>query len=144
MKTYLGGQEVAQGVYWAWRTGEFFQGTVLPGGSDRHYMRVPAFVALTAGPLLGLGFVVFMPVIGIVGLLAFLAHRLVALASWVAQEAAPVAVPSWVPGVSYLVRGPRVTRPPVSVRQGTPRQPGIHTLKAEEQEVQDRRRMGEK
>ena len=111
MKTYRGGERVNRGVYCNLASWEFFQGpengAVLPGGGDSKYIRMPASMVLLAGPLMGLGFVVFLPLVGIVGLGLFLGRALARPGQRMFEEAAQVVVPSWVPGVSYLVRGRR-------------------------------------
>ncbi len=140
-KRYCGGEKVPQGFYWNRATGEFFQssapGTVLPGGSDKQYIRVPAPLVLMVGPLLGLGYVIFLPLVGIVVLLAFVMRQLARLVRRLLQRAAQVMVPTWVPGVSYLLRGRRGKKKP---------QPKAadQLLGEMEQGLQERRLRGEK
>lgn len=80
MKTYRGGEKVGPGIYCSLRTGELVQsqtqGTVLKGESTTKYMRLPVLLVLALGPLVGLAFVVFLPVIGILGFTVFITQRL--------------------------------------------------------------------
>jgi hypothetical protein len=39
-------------------------GDTLPGGAEDRYVRIPAVALLFLGPILGLTFVIFLPVIG--------------------------------------------------------------------------------
>ena len=148
MKTFRGGEQVVPGQYVSLKSGQFIQRsdqeTVLPGGTDVRYIRVPMLLTLLTGPILGLLFVIFLPVLGILGLLVFVGHKLTRLASWTAQETARVLAPSWVPGVSYLTRAHRDGE-----RQKT--QDGMQIpedngqfLENIERELQERRRSGEK
>ena len=108
MKTYRGGQMVEPGIYCSLRSGEMIQapgqGTVLRGEDTTRYIRLPVILVLIAGPLVGLGFVVFLPVIGIVGLAAFVAHRLGRRLWPVARVAYRWAGSRWAGMVSHLAR----------------------------------------
>lgn len=81
MRTYRGGERAPSGIYCGLRSGEIHQfsaeETTLPGNPEARYVRVPVLLVLVAGPLTGLAFVVFLPLVGIIGLLAFLVHRTV-------------------------------------------------------------------
>ncbi len=149
MKRYLGGERISPGIYWSLKSGEFFQsptqGVVLPGGAERHYIRVSSILVLVVGPLMGLGYVIFLPMVGIVGVLSLLARLLVQLARRTMGEAAQVTVPNWVPGVSTLVHGRRrggrrtqkAEKPPTTNEME-------ELLKDLEKEIGERRRKGEK
>lgn len=149
MKRYRGGDKVAQGIYWNLRTGEFFQsqGAALPDGDDQRYIRVPAPFVLVAGPLIGLGYVIFLPLVGIVGLLTYLGNWLARLVRRAFQETTHVVVPAWVPGVSYLARGRRGReRRQHGVQEPLPNAVDrlLEELEEVEQGLQERRRRGEK
>jgi hypothetical protein len=65
-----GGETVAAGFYWNrrdWRmevvSGD---GGVLQGGADDRYLRIPTLAMLAAAPIMGLTFVVFLPLVGFV------------------------------------------------------------------------------
>ncbi|MEK7777573.1 MAG: hypothetical protein AAB303_02995, partial [Chloroflexota bacterium] len=106
--------------------------------------RMPGPLVLLMGPLFGLGYVIFLPLVGIVGLGVFLMRQLAHLVRGPIQEAARVVVPSWVPGVSYLVRGRRgkEQRPPKAAKpvSGT----ADRLVEGIEQDLRERRRRGEK
>lgn len=148
MKTYRSGERINPGIYWSLASGEFFQSsapdTMLPGSGNQRYIRLPGPLVLLMGPLFGLGYVIFLPLVGIVGLGVFLMRQLAHLVQGPVQEAAAVVVPSWVPGVSYLVRGRRAKgqRPPKAAK---PVSGAADSLVEElEQELRERRSRGEK
>ncbi len=145
VKTHRGGEQVTRGIYWSLASGEFFQspsqGTVLPGGPDRRYLWMPAPVVLVLVPLIGLVYIMFLPLVGIVGLLTFVGHRLTRRGLQVAAE---VAVPTWVPGVSFLVRGRRGKGQRPTTARETPPEEMEEFMGELEQELQERRRKGEK
>jgi hypothetical protein len=63
-----GGEEAKAGFYWraaAWEIVTLSgKGGVLPGGVQERYYRLPALAVLTAAPVMGGLFVVFLPFIG--------------------------------------------------------------------------------
>ena len=64
-----GGHSAAAGTYWNMTNGERVDmeiGGVLPGNESAIYLKAPAAAMLAAGPVLGLIFAVFLPLIGIV------------------------------------------------------------------------------
>ncbi len=64
-----GGQRVTAGTYWDIVNGSRIDVTgecTLPGGNDTLFVRAPGMAVLAAGPVLGLLFAVFLPLIGIV------------------------------------------------------------------------------
>ena len=151
MKTYRGGEHVERGIYFNLTSADIFQspdeGARLPDARDRKYVRVPTQVALVAMPMLGLGYVVFLPVLGIAGLVIFLMHRLARLALPGGLEVGRTAVPAWVPGASYLVRGRReeAGESPATEEQpeDDPNRP-MGELDEVDRELQERRSKGEK
>lgn len=81
MKSYHGGDSVISGMYWSLRSGRFFavsdRGALLPGEVAERYVRLPAPVGLSMGTMMGLAYVLFLPLVGIVGFPALLVYRLV-------------------------------------------------------------------
>lgn len=145
MRRYRGGERVTHGIYLDLTSADLFQSpveeAVLPGESDKKYVQVPAPVALVAAPLMGLVYILFLPVLGIAGLFAFAMRQLARALLPGGAHVGRAAVLDWVPGVSYLLRGRR-GRP----RSGAPKEDPAD--KAEfldqlEDELQERRRSGE-
>jgi hypothetical protein len=74
MKTYFGGDKVQQGMYFNMKSGEFLditeKATTLPGTNLNKFAKVPRWLPFIAGPAIGLFFVIFLPLAGIVGLVS--------------------------------------------------------------------------
>jgi hypothetical protein len=74
MKTYFGGDKVNQGMYLNTKSGEFVdltgKVTVLPGTGLNKFAKVPRWIPFIAGPAIGLFFVIFLPLAGIVGIVS--------------------------------------------------------------------------
>jgi hypothetical protein len=72
MNRYLGGNKVSQGMYLNLQSGEFVDLTakmaVLPGSSLDKFAKVPRWIPFIAGPAVGLFFIIFLPIAGIVAL----------------------------------------------------------------------------
>ncbi len=69
MFKHTGGQRVASGTYWDVMTGlrvDFDQEGTLPGGNGTTYLKASSSAILILGPILGLAYVVLLPVMGIV------------------------------------------------------------------------------
>lgn len=108
MKRYHGNEQVGPGIYFnarelAFRSVE--DEGKLPGGEQEVWREVPALVMLIAGPVLGLVYVMFLPLIGFV-MLGGLA------AGWVGRQMLPalraasrVLQPAWEPALAFLGRG---------------------------------------
>ena len=148
MKRYRGGDQVTQGIYLNLASWEIFQSqnqnAVLPEARDGGYIRIPAVLSLLLMQLMWLGYVVFLPVLGIAGLVAFAAHRLAQLLPSGGREVGRIAVPAWVPGASYLVRGRRGKKgQPSEARKQHP-DAKEEFLGELEEELRDRRHRGEK
>ena len=148
MKTYRGGEQVKSGIYWNLATGELAQGEahggVLPGEVQQRYIRVPGPLVLALGPVAGAIFVIFLPVMGVVGFLAYLARKLAQLAVPTAQAASRVLLPSWVPGVSYLIRRREGKARKAAEKQEPARGKLDETMTELEKELRERREKGEK
>ncbi len=146
MQRHNGGQRVTRGVYLDLTSVDLFQcpeqGAVLPGDHNTSYLEIPAPVAFAAAPLLGLTYIIFLPVLGIAGLISFAMHRLVRALLPSGAEMGRMAVPAWVPGVSYLVRGRRAAQP--AAAEGEPADAAEEFLDDVEEKLQQRRRDGER
>jgi hypothetical protein len=74
----MGGQTVGSGTYWNVLTGQRVdidrQGT-LPGGNRSTYLRASSSAVLLSGPILGLAYIVFLPIMGIVTALSLLVQK---------------------------------------------------------------------
>ena len=68
MRTTKAGDKAKAGFYFNLRTWEVTHhrkaGDAMPGAADDAYVRIPALALLLLGPIMGLGFVIFLPVIG--------------------------------------------------------------------------------
>ncbi len=80
MKTHRGGEAVTKGVYLNLSTFELNQvygePPVLPENGKARYLRLPALLAVLGGPIAGLVFIIFLPLIGIVGAAAVIIYKL--------------------------------------------------------------------
>jgi len=72
---------------------------VLPADSEQTCSRVPAIVVFLAGPILGLGYVFFLPFIGISMVVAIAFGKIIGGAEESAYKGAAF---SWQPGEVYL------------------------------------------
>lgn len=107
MTTYRGTQEVEPGLYL--NTKNFGMTTVeargpLPGADGETYRRVPMLLMLATAPLLGLAFVMFLPLIGFAAVAYLLGQKAVQVAGGAATEAVRVVRPSWAPSLAFLSR----------------------------------------
>ncbi len=63
-----GGTKVNYGFYWSAKAWDMAmvpaEGGLLPGGSDRHYTRIPTVLFLLMAPMMGALYVVFLPFAG--------------------------------------------------------------------------------
>jgi len=78
MFKHSGGQRVVSGTYWAAMTGariDFDQEGTLPGGDGTTYFKAPSGAVLLLAPILGLAYVVVMPIMGIVTALALMIQK---------------------------------------------------------------------
>jgi hypothetical protein len=80
MKHYYGVEKAPPGAYLNLSTWEFIRVDKnepgLPGPRDARYIKVPAVLAMITGPFAGLAFIIFLPLVGIVGLVAYLCYKL--------------------------------------------------------------------
>lgn len=97
-----GGERVGDGSYWNFSTGDrvYIDGTgVLPGDGKQVYYKLPPAVVLVLGPVLGLAYAVFLPLIGIAMLVAVLAEKIF---GGVVEIVSKGAIFNWRPGEAYL------------------------------------------
>jgi hypothetical protein len=97
-----GGQKAGAGTYWNMMNGErvdLEQAGTLPGDAGTRYIKAPSAVMLAAGPVLGLIFAVFLPLIGIVMAVAHVGRK---LGEGVANAAAGSVSFGWRPIEAYL------------------------------------------
>lgn len=104
-----GGEGARRGAYFKITTGEFVtiaqDGNALPGGREASYLRMPAPLIMILGPFLGLAYVIFLPLIGILMVAGFVAAKMGQATGVAVRRAALVVAPNWVAGVSYLAKG---------------------------------------
>ena len=78
-KRYQAGERVDRGKYWNLYSGDYVvfseEGGTLPV-AEGEYVRVHPLVMLTVGPLMGLGYVLFLPIAVPVLLFQFAARRM--------------------------------------------------------------------
>ncbi len=113
MRKYSSGEKAPRGVYLNLSTWELAQlhgeTPVLPGAGQAQYLKVPAMLAVIVGPFAGLAFIIFLPLLGIVGGGSLLAYKLGRWARDRGHRAIRPAVVGWSPGTAYLVRRDRVS-----------------------------------
>jgi hypothetical protein len=81
MFKHTGGQMVGSGTYWDMMTGlrvDLDQEGTLPGGNGSKYLKASSSAVLLWGPILGLAYVVFLPIMGIVTALSLLVQKTLA------------------------------------------------------------------
>jgi hypothetical protein len=141
-RKYHGGERVHSGAYLNTRTAEFASiprgGGELPGAGQTMYIRVPAAAVMFVGPLMGLLFVILLPLAGVLAIPVVFFRLLQRLGREVGGALVRGAVPGWVPGAAYLVRRGRRQRQPL------PREETGHDkadmLSALEEEIRRQRR----
>ncbi|MDO8567637.1 MAG: hypothetical protein Q7R57_02855 [Dehalococcoidales bacterium] len=86
MNKYYGGEPVAEGMYLNLGNLEFVrvndEAQILQGDRDNRYIKVPGAMAVVAGPLAGLAFILFLPLVGIAGMVTFLIYKGLKGAQW--------------------------------------------------------------
>jgi hypothetical protein len=106
MARYTGGMKVDGGYYWnakGWQVEVVGQeGGRLPGAATARYLKVPFPVLFAVVPVMGLLFLVFLPVIGF-GLFAYaIAKRIAGGVHRGATELASTVQPGMIPGEAHL------------------------------------------
>lgn len=113
MTTYTGRQTVQNGLYLNTETYTITTMNAagpLPGTELQKFVRVPMIMMLAAAPLLGLAFVMFLPLIGFAMVLHLLATKTYHLVTDAATEGVRVMRPSWAPALAFLSRN-KVAKP---------------------------------
>jgi hypothetical protein len=108
MKRYYGNQAVDPGIYFCPKDFAFKSmddSGRLPGTGDELYWRVPALAMLAVAPVIGLLYVIFLPLVGFVMLGAVVFEKLAAVAREGAARAVPLLRPAWQPARAFLARG---------------------------------------
>ncbi len=106
MTTYSGNQKVKSGYYFSTNTfgveviGE--EGGTLPGASTARYISVPFPALFVIVPVVGLAFLMFLPLIGFVLLGYALVQRVTGLVSRQAGAFAATVAPPQATGAAYL------------------------------------------
>jgi hypothetical protein len=115
MKRYYGNHDVEPGIYFCLDQLSFKsmdeQGR-LPGSDDTVYRRVPALFLLVVAPLVGLVYVIFLPLIGFLMLGRILLGKALELTSEAAVALARVLEPAWQPARAFLSRHRSARRRP--------------------------------
>jgi hypothetical protein len=78
MFTYTGGNRAGAGTYWDVSTGhriDIAGEGVLPGENRTRYVKASSIVMLLFGPIIGLAYVVFLPIMGIATVTAMILQK---------------------------------------------------------------------
>ena len=79
MTDYHGGQVVKKGIYLKYSTWEFESvaggGGILPGDRETRYISMPLPAVIVAGPLMGLAYLISLPIAFCLAFSYFLARR---------------------------------------------------------------------
>jgi len=108
MTRYYGNQRVEPGIYFCPKELSFKsmdEDGRLPGGPERAYWRVPALALLAAAPMIGLAYVIFLPLVGFVMLGAVALQKVGSLVREMGVWAATLLRPAWQPARAFLSRG---------------------------------------
>ncbi len=104
--SHIGGEHVSGGLYWCSSSAEFVsipsEGGRLEGGPGDRYMTVPLPLVLTMGPLMGLAFIVFLPLSGLLVLVPFLLTKMRGAMGAGGISVAQATSGAAQPGISYL------------------------------------------
>ena len=80
MQRYFGGDLIKKGTYMNTGTGQFVsfgeEAAILPGPTSARYVRVLLALVLVVGPLMGLGYIIFLPLAGFGSLVGMTAYKL--------------------------------------------------------------------
>jgi hypothetical protein len=108
MTRYHGKEKVRPGIYFNLRQLSFSsmedEGR-LPGTPEDVYRSVPAIALLIVGPLVGLAYVIFLPLIGFVMLARIVLGKLLTLSAEAIVALGRVLQPAWQPARAFLSRG---------------------------------------
>ena len=107
MRRYRGTETVEPALYFNVRQLSFRsmqERGLLPGREEETWYRVPTLALLVVGPILGLAFVVFLPLIGFAMVGWLLAEKATRLAAEATRAAVRVLRPGWEPSLAFLSR----------------------------------------
>lgn len=110
MRRYYGNEKVEPGIYFCFRQLSFKsldEEGRLPGTPECVYRQVPAVALLVIGPLLGLAYAIFLPLIGFVMLGRIVLAKLAEVTADVALASLRVLRPAWQPARAFLARHKR-------------------------------------
>ena len=114
MTTYTGTQTVEQGIYLNTKTYAIEmmdKAGTLAGAELDTYRRIPMIVMLAAAPLLGLAFVMFLPLVGFAMMLRLIGTKVAHLMTAVAADGVRVLRPSSAPALPLFTRSKPVVPP---------------------------------
>ena len=108
MTRYHGNQRVNAGIYFAPKELSFKtmdETGRLPGAEETYYWKVPALALLVAAPMIGLAYVIFLPLIGFLMLGAVALQKVWALLREIGTWSVVLLRPAWQPARAFLSRG---------------------------------------
>lgn len=108
MTRFHGNQQVDPGIYFNLTELSFEsveERTALPGNPEAVWRRVPLLVLFAAAPIIGLVYLVFLPLVGILMLAAAALMPAWRLVREAAAASVRVLRPAWQPARAFLVRG---------------------------------------
>jgi hypothetical protein len=80
MKKYYGTDRVKKGIYLNLTNYEmnhlYEDPAMLPGNESIAYIKLPTFLAAVGGPVAGLALVIFLPLVGVIGLVYIIFHKI--------------------------------------------------------------------
>lgn len=112
MTTYTGTQTVHNGFYLNTKTftlTTLSEPGTLPGTELETYRRVPMAAMLVAAPVLGLAYVMFLPLVGFAMVLHLVGRKAFHVVADAAAEGVRVLRPSWAPALAFLTRSKPAT-----------------------------------
>ncbi len=114
MKQQKRQQKVRGGAYLSLTTGEIIQTTGEVGGPPRGargpFVRMPMGTLAIVGPLLGLAYIIFLPLVGILALLWLIGHHMARVLPALVREAISAITLVWRQSLAYGQRLGRATR----------------------------------
>jgi hypothetical protein len=118
---HTGGTKVDYGFYWSAKAWDMAmipaEGGLLPGGSDRHYTRIPTVLFLLMAPVMGALYVVFLPFAGFALLASHAFRGAKTLATDAFMHVAVAVSPAWAPGEAYLAARKRAKAEKAAARK---------------------------
>lgn len=113
---HQGGELARGGIYLSWATKEFVTieggGGRLPGESNVAYLRVPFPALVLFGPLMGLIYVIFMPIVGPAMLIGLAAYKGALRMQSTVRGMLEIATLQWRPGEAYFSKLKRQSTAP--------------------------------